>query len=272
MAFTPDSKLLVVGSDLLTKVLDAATGKETATLPVGGVLAASADANLLAAWAPDDKRVIWDVAAARPRAVLPVGPDLAGAAFSRDGKTLVTWIGDPEKTASGGVRLWDLDTTRVRLTLKLTNGSARMFCAAFSPDGRTLATGRQFGAVTLWDPTTGQQRITLQQDEATICDAYAVAFSNDGKMLAAGNSEGTMRLWNVETGQLKVSFRGHQQILSLAFSPDDKTLLSGSADRTARLWDVVTGQEVLTLKGHKSPVHLVAFAPDGKRLATASGH
>jgi hypothetical protein len=55
------------------------------------VLAASADANLLAAGAPDDKRVIWDVAAAQARAVLPVEPGLAGAAFSRDGKTLLTW-------------------------------------------------------------------------------------------------------------------------------------------------------------------------------------
>ena len=97
LAFTPDSKLLVVGSDHPTAVLDAATGKETTTLPVGGVVAASADANLLAAWAADDKRVIWDVAAARARAVLPVGPHLAGAAFSRDGKTLVTWVGIRER-------------------------------------------------------------------------------------------------------------------------------------------------------------------------------
>src|SRR5262249_15464885 len=116
-AFTPDSKLLVIGSDHPTAVLDAATGKETNTLPVAGVLAASADANLLAAAAPDHKRVIWDVAAARARAVLPVGPDLAGAAFARDGKTLVTWIGDRARMGSGGARLWDLDTSRVRLTL-----------------------------------------------------------------------------------------------------------------------------------------------------------
>src|SRR5262249_37249184 len=75
LAFTPDSKLLVVGSDLLTPVLDASTGKKTTTLPANGALAASADANLLAAVAPDHKRVIWDVAAARARAVLPVGPD-----------------------------------------------------------------------------------------------------------------------------------------------------------------------------------------------------
>src|SRR5262249_48275320 len=119
LAFTPDSKLLVVGGDGLTPVLDAATGKKTATVPVPGVLAASADANLLAGWAPDDKRVVWDVAAGRARTALPVGPDFLGAALSPDGKALVSWIGDQSKTASGGVRLWDVATSRVRGTLQL---------------------------------------------------------------------------------------------------------------------------------------------------------
>jgi WD40 repeat protein len=265
LAFAPDSKSLLVGSDLPTVVLDAATGKETATLPAGGVLGVSADANLLAARAPDDKRVIWDVAAARARAILPVGPDLGGAAFSRDGKTVVTWT-------DRGVGLWDVETSRVRLTLN-PNGFGGIHCAAFSPDGRTLAIGRQFGMVTLWDLTTGQQRMSLLKNEGTTRNALAVAFSNDGKTLAAGNNEGAVRLWDAETGQLKVSFKGHTDaVRAVAFSPDDKTLLSGSADRTARLWDVVTGQELLTLRGHQAPVGLVVFAPDGKRLATAGSH
>jgi WD40 repeat protein/serine/threonine protein kinase/Flp pilus assembly protein TadD len=267
LTFTPDSKLLLVGSDHPTTVLNAATGKETTTLPACGVVAASADANLLAAWAPDDKRAIWDVAAARARAVLPVGPKLTGAAFSRDGKTLVTWIWDSE-VPEDAVRLWELATSTSRVRLRLTENIA---CAAFSPDGRTLATGQKYGAVTQWDATTGQQRMTLQQYESPTRRATAVAFSVGGKMLAAGNNQGMLRLWNAETGQLKVSFKGHTDaIVSVAFSPDDKTLLSGSTDRTARLWDVVTGQELLALNGHKFPVHLVAFAPDGKRLATAN--
>src|SRR5262249_8713365 len=43
---------------------------------------------------------------------------------------------------------------------------------------------------------------------------------------------------------------------------------SGSLDRTVKVWDARTGQEVLALKGHTSPVHSVAFSPDGKRLTT----
>src|SRR5262249_38449528 len=94
LAFTPDSQSLVVGSDTTTPVLSPASGKKTTTLPVSGVLAVSADANQLAARAPDGKRVIWDAAAAQTRAVLPVGTELTGAAFSRDGNVLVTWFMD----------------------------------------------------------------------------------------------------------------------------------------------------------------------------------
>jgi WD40 repeat protein/serine/threonine protein kinase len=267
LSFTPDSKRLIVGSAQPTAVLDAATGKETATLPVGGVVAASADANLLAAWTPDHKRVIWDMAAARRRAVLPVGSDLEGAAFSRDGKTLVTWVGYASTTPEHGVPLWDLETSRVRLTLGLV-GFGKVRCAAFSPDGKTLAAARQSGQVLLWDCTTGRQRMTLQALDHD--DAVVVAFSHDGKSLASGNSVGILRLWNVESGRLKMAFKGHtDQINSVAFSPDDKALLSGGKERTVRLWDVATGQELLTLKGHEADVHIVAFAPDNKRLATA---
>jgi WD40 repeat protein len=38
-----------------------------------------------------------------------------------------------------------------------------------------------------------------------------------------------------------------------------------------KVWDAQTGQEVLALKGHTRGVSSVAFSPDGKRIASASG-
>jgi WD40 repeat protein len=45
---------------------------------------------------------------------------------------------------------------------------------------------------------------------------------------------------------------------------------SGGEDATIRLWLVATGREIATLKGHDNYVHAVAFAPDGKTLASGS--
>ena len=36
------------------------------------------------------------------------------------------------------------------------------------------------------------------------------------------------------------------------------------------MWDTVTGREAAALKGHTAAVNSVAFAPDGKTLASAS--
>src|SRR6516162_326206 len=44
-----------------------------------------------------------------------------------------------------------------------------------------------------------------------------------------------------------------------------------SVQLTAKVWEAENGKELLTLRGHSSLVSGVAFSPDGKRLATASG-
>src|SRR5207248_1756909 len=44
----------------------------------------------------------------------------------------------------------------------------------------------------------------------------------------------------------------------------------GIGDIGVRLWDASTGKELGVLKGHSSRVYSVAFAPDGKTLASSS--
>src|SRR5262249_51356221 len=79
------------------------------------------------------------------------------------------------------------------------------------------------------------------------------------------------QVWEVEGGKelFKARVTGMGGVVvSGAFSPDGKRLALSAGDGPVDVWDVKTGKRIQTLLGHKGQGVKVAFAPDGKTLAS----
>jgi WD40 repeat protein len=155
-----------------------------------------------------------------------------------------------------------------RLNFLRGHKRGRVFTIAFSPDGKTLASGSSDNTVILWDVASRKPvGRPLSMHKSTV---FCVAFSPDGKILASGDGEGTINLWDLATrqpmGAPLVEHRG--RVTSLAFSPDGKMLASEDGYGTVILWDMLRRQPIgAPLAGQKSQVWSIAFSPDGKTLA-----
>jgi hypothetical protein len=142
----------------------------------------------------------------------------------------------------------------------------RVWSVAFSPDGKTLASGSWDRTIKLWDVSGGR---LIRSFEGHGHDVNSVAFSPDVKTLASGSYDNTVRIWDLSSGRPIRSFEGHSAgVRSVTFSPDGKTLASGSEDSTVKIWSTDTGELLISLL-HFDDGNWVALTPDNYYSSSA---
>jgi serine/threonine protein kinase len=188
----------------------------------------------------------------------------------------------PKVSASGS------EPTETKLIYTYTGHKDAVFTAAWSPDGRSIAsaggnTQTRVGdkGVQVWNASNGQRVYTYPGHSQLV---RKVAWSRDGSRIASASEDGTVQVWDAMTGnnhvtyphaidQADVAANHNELVMTLAWSPDGTRIASASNDKTVRVWYAHSGEEISPLspyKKHLEPVVSLAWSHDGKFIASGS--
>jgi WD40 repeat protein/class 3 adenylate cyclase len=251
--FSPDGKTLLA-TDLEGHVvlIDLATGAHR-------FLPGLKDAVMAASFSPDGRQVaasswhcspfigndrcyqqlaLWRVPSDRlvhPLMKLPgIGGDYGkDVAFSPSGASLAVATG-ANGTSSG---TWLVDTRTWKVTRRIRPDADTY--AAFSPDGRVLATTGQSGLMRLWD--TRSWKGLGQPLGVSAGFGLSLSFNPNGRLLATAGTDGTVRIFDLRDPTHPVPFGPPTLptttgLTSARFTPDGSSLVVLDENGNAWVW------------------------------------
>ncbi len=208
----------------------------------------------------------------RPLAAQAPGEPVAGADKKADGSHSLPRKQDGELTP-------DRPEPQTKPTAALrTQSWPPVWCAVFSPDGKTLASTAGMlndgeGTLTLWRVSNGPGvRLAVGAPPVKMKRwARWVVFNPDGKTLITGQGDGSVVIRSATDLSEKRTFVERSPVNCVALSPNGSLLAIAHWSRDISLWDIARNEELGGLPGHEGGTFGVAFSPDGRTLASCGG-
>jgi WD40 repeat protein len=242
LAFSPDGKLLAVGS----RGYDHATHRRWGEIK------------------------LWDVATGKARATWEGHKEEPSAlAFSPDGKALFSVTSYLERIT------WDVATGRVKRSFAAHRSAITCQRLRVSADGKQAGTCGTHVAF-LWGAGDGKEL----HSAAWAVSGWGSTLSHDLRLAAAPNHQ-DVDLWDVGTGKLVRSLLDHRgRAQALSFSRDDRLLAVGCSGAVGRaryesevwLWDVAGGLHKRTIPLGNLFCRCVELSPAGDLLAVGGSY
>lgn len=273
VAFSPDGRRIASGSvDQMVKIWDMETGQEIVSLqghtnPVV-LVAFSSDGRQMHTASIDETMRTWDANTGEELFSIAA----AGLGFAQDGARVAAW------GEGVSINILDSESGAKLLTLQGRHSNS-LSSAAFSQDGKFVATVSMDKTAIVWEADTGQKLFTLSGHQEAIT---SVCFNRDATQLATGDIEGTLKIWDLTPShEVLTLYHPIGSTSWFALRPDGGQLVMTGEDTTrSEVWQLPksrapaansdVARQLLTLTGHSDQVRGLAFSPDGARIATGS--
>jgi len=232
----------------------------------------------------DGKAAIWNLQTGERVHEFSQGQYVHAVAYDPAGERLATGGSD------GSVHVYRVADGE--LIAKLDGHKDAVLSVRFSADGRRLLSSGYDQTARLWNLATGKPDQVLHGHSWWV---WAAEFSLDGRWIVTAGQDGKAIVWGRATAQerregagefiARTEFTQHRgPVYAARFAPDGLHVATAGYDGRVLLWDRRETQPVnienrldnlpdpvvnfVELAGHRSPARTLAFAPDGKTLAS----
>jgi len=149
---------------------------------------------------------------------------------------------------------------------------------AFSPDGKTLATGATDRMLKLTrldaEPSapavdSAGKPTRTRTFEGHTHHVLGVAWQDSGARIASAGADGNLRIWDTESGETVRNIAINQELTAVTFLGTTARVATTAIDRHLRIYDSVTGKLEKQNADSKDALYSVAVTGDGRYAIVA---